>query len=285
MKAALIGYGIAKSLTPEMHLAEAQAQGFVYDYQRFDTATAEFNSMTLPQILDKAQSGGLAGVNVTYPFKRAATEQMDELSDTARLLGAVNTVLFKDGQRIGHNTDYVGFRSALRGAPAMTLIQNVSLVGAGGAGGAVALALIDQGCENLFIFDQRPSAAQELAERIRCARPRAMVRRIEALSQSELVGMNGVVNATPMGMASQPGMAVDPAMLNPACWVADIVYFPRQTALLQAAQARRLRTLDGSGMAVFQAAAAFHLITGRVALARRMFNSFDWLVPQEEVPA
>lgn len=283
MKAALIGHGIAASLTPDMHMAEARAQGFAYDYQRFDIATPEFAALSLAQMLDRAQAEGMAGVNVTHPFKIEAASLMDELSDTARLLGAVNTVLFQDGRRIGHNTDYVGFRSALRRGLPMAPISRVLLVGAGGAGGAVALALIDQGCEELVLSDRNPDAAEALAQRIRVARPRALISCIADVDTVAAATLNGVVNATPMGMDSHPGMALNPDVLDPACWVADIVYFPRQTALLQAAAARRLRTMDGSGMAMFQAAAAFHLITGRVASPERMAENFDALVPNQEV--
>lgn len=285
MKAALIGHGIAASLTPDMHMAEARAQGFAYDYQRYDTATPEFRALALAQMLDRARAEGMAGVNVTHPFKIEAAGLMDELSDTARLLGAVNTVLFRDGRKIGHNTDYVGFRSALRRGLPMAPIRRVLLIGAGGAGGAVSLALIDQGCEELVLSDRNLDAAEALAQRIKVARPRVSVSVVKSAEVATPATLNGVVNATPMGMDSHPGMALDPGILAPGCWVADIVYFPRQTALLQAARARRLRTMDGSGMAMFQAAAAFHLITGRVASPERMAGSFDALVPEQEVSA
>jgi len=285
MTAALIRHGIAASLTPDRHMAEARAQGFAYDYQRFDTSTPEFTTLTLAQMLDRAQAEDMAGVNVTHPFKIEAATLMDELSDTARLLGAVNTVLFRDGRRIGHNTDYVGFRSALRRGLSMAPIRRVLLIGTGGAGGAVALALIDQGCEELVLSDRNSDAAEALAQRIQVARPRACVSCVGSVDMSDPTTLNGVVNATPVGMDSHPGMALDPGILGPACWVADIVYFPRKTALLRAASARHLRTMDGSGMALFQAAAAFHLITGRVASPERMAKNFDALVPEQEVSA
>jgi len=285
MKAALIGHGISASLTPPMHETEAGTQGFDYTYGRMDTALAPYDTMSLQNLLARAQSDGLAGVNITHPFKVEAAGLADELSDTARLLGAVNTMLFRDGRLIGHNTDYIGFRSALRARLPMAPIGRVLLIGAGGAGGAVGLALIDQGCETLSLFDRDRSAAEALARRLRSARPRVAVQVVGSFGDCDPARLNGVVNATPMGMDSHPGMAIDPTILGAACWVADIVYFPRETALLRAASERRLRVMDGSGMAVFQAAAAFHLITGRTASPERMAATLARLTQAEEIPA
>ena len=283
MKAALIGQGIAGSLTPDMHMAEAHAQGIDYAYLRFDTNTAPYAGKSLTATMDLARDQGLVGVNVTHPFKIAAVEVVDELSDTARLLGAVNTVLFEDGRKIGHNTDYVGFRSALRRGLPDTPITRTLIAGAGGAGAAIVLALIDQGTETLFILDQDRGKADALKTRLNNARPRVAVEVVDALADAHPQALNGIVNATPMGMAEHPGMALDPKGLPLGGWVADIVYFPRCTALLARAEELRLRVMDGSGMAIFQAAAAFHLLTGRTASPERMHER---LVPNgEKVPA
>lgn len=281
MKAALIGQNIGGSLTPDLHMAEANAQGFAYDYQRFDTTVPPFDGMSLKDILHRAEADGMGGVNVTHPFKADAAGLMHELSETAQALGAVNTVLFKNGRWVGHNTDYVGFRSALRSEMPMASIAKVLLVGAGGAGGAVALALIDQGCGTLRVTDTSTDRAEALAARLKAARPRAQIQVARSFENADPSGLSGVVNATPVGMDGHPGMAFDPDQLAPACWVADIIYFPRQTELLKRAASRRLRTMDGSGMAIFQAAAAFHLITGKTASPERMSAQFKQLVSQE----
>ncbi|SPF77203.1 Quinate/shikimate dehydrogenase (NAD(+)) [Aliiroseovarius pelagivivens] len=281
MKAALIGQNIGGSLTPDMHMAEAKAQGISYDYCRFDTATAPYDAMPLKDILRQAEADGMAGVNVTHPFKVDAAGLMHDLSETAQALGAVNTVLFENGRRIGHNTDYVGFRSALRSEMPMASIAKVMLVGAGGAGGAVALALIDQGCGTLCVTDLSTDRAEALATRLKAARPRADIQVARDFESAEPTSLSGVVNATPVGMDAHPGVSFDPDRLAPACWVADIIYFPRQTELLKRSASRRLRTMDGSGMAIFQAAAAFHLITGQTASPERMTAQFKHLVSQE----
>lgn len=281
MKAALIGRNIAGSLTPDMHTAEAKAHGFAYEYRRFDTAKAPFNGISLDNMLRQAEAEGMAGVNVTHPFKVDAVGLLHDLSETAQALGAVNTVLFEDGRWIGHNTDYVGFRSALRGEMPMASIAKVLLVGAGGAGGAVALALIDQGCGTLCVTDMSTDRAEALVARLKAARPRAQVQVARNFESADPTSLSGAVNATPVGMDAHPGMAFDPDRLAPACWVADIIYFPRQTELLKRAALRRLRTMDGAGMAIFQAAAAFHLLTGKTASPERMTKHFRHLVSQE----
>ncbi|UWQ04923.1 shikimate dehydrogenase [Aliiroseovarius crassostreae] len=282
MKAALIGQGISGSLTPDMHMAEARAQGFDYDYLRIDTETAPYTGQSLRALLDRAADQGLAGVNVTHPYKSQAAEVMDDMSDTARLLGAVNTVLFQDGRRIGHNTDYVGYRSALRRGLPHAQITRCLLIGAGGAGSAVALALIDQGTEVLFILEQDRPKAEELKGRLNVARPRVIVNVVDVFAAVQSERLDGIVNATPMGMAAHPGMALDPTGLQPGSWVSDIVYFPRRTALLARAEELRLRTMDGSGMAIFQAAAAFHLLTGRTASPNRMCEHFEKVAPKSK---
>lgn len=270
----LIGRGIALSRTPRMHEVEGRNLGFRYVYRLLDADTMGAEPPSPAELLRAAEIAGYTGVNVTYPYKKAVVPLLDELSDAARAVGAVNTVLFRDGRRIGDNTDYWGFaesfRRGLGGAPR----DRVLLVGAGGAGGAVANALLDQGVGTLLIADVDPACAAELADSLerRLGRGRALPadRLPEALASAD-----GMVNATPVGTARHPGSPVDPALLTPRHWVADIVYFPLETALLRAAREAGCRTLPGTGMAVFQAVRAFELFTGVVPDADRMRATFD----------
>ena len=280
MKAGLIGQGIGGSLTPEMHIAEGQALGLNYQYERIDTAGD--GAANLSDIIAQAQAEGYCGLNITHPYKQAAVDLADELSDTARTLGAINTMVFKDGRRIGHNTDYIGFRSALARGLGHAPIRSVLLVGAGGAGGAVALALIDQGAETLLIHDKDVSKAEALQRLLSNARPRAAVRVVPQLEAAVFNGVNGVVNATPVGMDGYPGTAFDTLLLRPQNWVADIVYFPLETALLSRAQMRGCRVMHGSGMAIFQAIASFELFTGTKPNAARVEASFSTLLQQRQ---
>lgn len=273
----LIGEGIAGSLTPALHEAEARAQGLACEYTRFDTAADACRGKPLKELLQEAQDQGYAGVNITHPFKAEAAGLMDMLSDAARDLGAVNTVLFKGAKRIGHNTDFTGFGRAFAAGLGDAAKDNVVLFGAGGAGGAVALALLDGGVQRLRIVDPQPGRAQSLVERLQALRPGASLIAKESFEQDCVKNVCGVVNATPLGMDGHPGMAVDPEWLTKAAWVADIVYFPLETALLARARAAGLRVMPGSGMAVHQAAEAFTHFTGLPADPARMAASFEQL--------
>lgn len=271
MKAGLVGEGIGGSLTPEMHEMEGREQGLDFRYVRFDTA---IDKRSLSQIVDEAEAEGFAGLNVTHPHKREACQLVDELRGVAETLGAINTIVFENGRRVGYNTDYIGFRSALRRDMAGALIKHVLLVGAGGAGAAVALAIADQGATQLTIHDRQTELAENVAGFVAKARPHVEVRVAKSTQDIDFNIVNGVVNATPMGMESHPGTAIDVKQVSRETWVSDIVYFPLETTLLARARMRGCRVMDGSGMAVFQAVASFNLFTGLKADSSRMADSF-----------
>ena len=266
LRMGLVGRGIGLSRSPAMHEAEATAQGLSCSYELFDQ-DADMEG-GLSDILDRCEAAGFAGLNVTFPYKQAVIAHLDHLSDAAQRIGAVNTIVFRDGKRHGHNTDFWGFTESLRsGLPGATL-DAVLLLGAGGAGAALAHALVDMRVGQLLIADTRDGAAEELA---RAAGPRAEPVR-DCAKAAEIV--DGIVNATPVGMGTNPETPIDPDLIQPRHWVADIVYFPLETALLKVAKERGCRTLSGEGMAVFQAVRAFELFTGRPADADRMRKTF-----------
>lgn len=271
MKAALIGKGIGGSRTPEMHIAEGAAQGLPYQFDRIDVATDRFSGVSLKALLDMAEQEGLAGVNVTYPFKISAVELMDELSPVAACLGAVNAVVFQNGKRVGHNTDYTGFTAAFAREIGGKPTDHVLQIGAGGAGAAVALSLIDAGVGQLSVSDRNPEMARALCDRLNALRPKARIR----VADEADMACDGLVNCTPMGMAAYPGMAVDPGLIPTLWWVCDIVYFPIETALIKAARSRGCKLMRGDGMAVGQAAESFALFTGHKADATRMAAHFE----------
>lgn len=264
----LVGRSIQLSRTPAMHEAEAAAQGLTCRYELLDTDAGTPGE--LPQILERAEAEGFAGLNVTFPYKQAVMAHLHHLSDAARRVGAVNTVVFRDGERFGHNTDFWGFSESLRtGLPGAPL-DDVLLIGAGGAGGALAHALADMGAGRIRIADTRAGAAEALARDVPRAEPAPDL--AEAAARA-----TGIVNATPVGMAKLPGTPIEAALLQPRHWVADIIYFPLETELLRTARALGCRTLGGEGMAVFQAVRAFRLFTGREADAGRMRATFRTL--------
>lgn len=278
MKAALIGKGIAASLTPALHEAAGAALGLDYTYGRYDLSTSAYAGWSLEEAVDAAQTAGCCGVNVTYPFKQDVIALLDEISPQAREIGAVNTVVFEGERRIGHNTDYLGFRTAFEQDIKELPRETVLLLGAGGAGCAVGLALIDLGAKTLWIHDQRQNTALELADRLVTLRPQAHCTMLQ--SQGEV---DGIINATPMGMDSHPGQAISLDEVEARHFVGDIVYFPLQTALLCNAKARGLHVMNGGGMAVGQAAEAFRLFTGKTPDHARMIQHFHDL--NQEVPA
>lgn len=276
LRAALVGCGIVGSRTPRMHVAEGAAQGLAYSYSLIDMDDIDRAGQTLAQVLDGAEAAGFSGLNVTYPFKQDVVAHLHGLSDNARALGAVNTVVFRDGLRMGHNTDLWGFAESFHRGMAGASLDDVLLLGAGGAGSAVAHALLQLGTVRLWVHDTEAGRARRLADSLGC---RFGADRVAIAKTHEAVAddLTGLVNATPVGMAKLPGSPFPPHLLRPDLWVSDVVYFPLETALLKAAREAGCRVLPGSGMAVFQAVRAFELITGRAPNPDRMRATFDSL--------
>jgi shikimate dehydrogenase len=275
----LIGSGIGPSLSPALHEREADQLGLRYLYRRLDLDVLGLPAESVGEILAAAQLAGYDGLNVTHPCKQLALPYLDHLSPDAAQLQAVNTVVFADGTATGHNTDWSGFaRSFDWGLPGAA-IDRVVLMGAGGAGSAVAHALLSLGTGRLDVVDVDAGRAAALAESL-CARfgaGRARGTGIRDIADV-LAGADGLVHATPTGMAASPGLPLPAELLDPGLWVADIVYRPLETALVRAARSLGCRVLDGGGMAVFQAVDSFRLFTGIDPDAGRMLEHFAELV-------
>nr|WP_137804324.1 shikimate dehydrogenase [Pseudomonas sp. G(2018)] len=272
--AGLIGAGIQASRTPALHEHEGDAQGLRYLYRLIDLDQLQLDSNALPDLLMAAERMNFTGLNITFPCKQAIIPLLDELSPEARGIGAVNTVVLKDGKRIGHNTDCLGFAEGFRRGLQGVALERVVQMGAGGAGAAVAHALLSEGVQQLSIFDVEISRAQSLADNLNqhFGSGRAVAGHDLALTLAEA---DGLVNTTPMGMKKLPGMPVPVELLRAELWVAEIVYFPLETELLRNARALGCRTLDGGTMAVFQAVKAFELFSGVVPDAQRMLEHFQ----------
>ncbi|TNE37548.1 shikimate dehydrogenase [uncultured Roseovarius sp.] len=276
LRLGLVGRGIALSRTPAMHESEASAQGLTCRYDLLDTDMEV--SATLHDILDQTEAEGFAGLNVTYPYKQQVMPLLHELSDAARQVGAVNTVVFRDGRRFGHNTDFRGFADSFGAGLPDADLGAVLLIGAGGAGAAVGHALRGLGAGRILVHDTHIAAAEELAASLRVSGGHAEAVE-DVLAASAKVA--GLVNATPVGMAKLPGLPIPAAALETRHWVADIIYFPLETELLRRARAIGCPTLGGEGMAVLQAVRAFELFTGRPANAGRMCATFRSFDPEE----
>jgi shikimate dehydrogenase len=257
----LIGSGIAASRTPPMHEAAADAAGIRYLYKKIDLAELKLGAQALPELLTAAKRMGFDGLNVTHPCKQAILPLLDELSPDADALGAVNTVVIRNGRMIGHNTDWFGFAENFRRNKQGASLGRVVQFGAGGAGSAVAFALMKLGVRELTIMDVDLAKAQNVVDGLS---PRFVEGRLKVGQDvaAAVAAADGIVNATPIGMDKYPGTPLPTALLRPDLWVAEIVYFPPETALLRAARALGCRTVDGGGMAIFQGTEAFRLFTG-----------------------
>jgi shikimate dehydrogenase len=273
----LIGAGIQRSLTPAMQEAEARAQGLCLHYELIDLDEAGRGVEALPGLLAAAKARGFAGLNITYPCKQAVIPLLDALSDEARAMGAVNTVVFRDGQATGHNTDGSGWRWGFERTLPDADLSRVVLLGAGGAGSAIAHSICRMGAQSLVIVDQDAARADDLAAELN--RQYAGARASGSSdAAAALKGATGLVHATPTGMDKLPGLPLPAAMLRRELWVSEIVYFPLETALLKAARALGCRVVDGGTMAVGQAIGAFEHFTGRRADAARVDAHFRRLV-------
>ncbi|KVE23296.1 shikimate dehydrogenase [Burkholderia singularis] len=273
----LIGSGIGASLSPAMHEEEGRRQGFNYVYRRIDLDALRLSADALPDLLTAAERMGFDGLNITHPCKQRVIGCLDELSADADALGAVNTVRFADGRRIGYNTDWSGFAKAFASGLPGASLERVVQLGAGGAGAAVAHAALTMGAAALTLFDIDTTRAQQLAGQLQARFPHAQVSAGDSLDHA-LAAASGLIHATPTGMLKHPGLPLPAGLLRGELWVADIVYFPLETELIRTARALGCRTLPGGGMAVYQAVDAFEIFTGRAPDAARMLEHFQALV-------
>ena len=277
MLVGLIGAGIQRSLTPAMHEQEARAQGLALHYQLIDLDAAGVGADMLPTLIEAARIMGFAGLNITYPCKQAVIPLLDSLSDEARAMGAVNTVVFERGRAIGHNTDGSGWAWGFRRTLPQADLSRVVLLGAGGAGSAIAHAVLRLGAARLVIVDREADRAMAAADSLNALYGAGRVAASADAAQA-LHGASGLIHATPTGMDKLPGLPLQAELLRPGLWVAEIVYFPLDTELLKAARAKGCATVDGGTMAVGQAIGAFELFTGRAADAQRVEAHFRRLL-------
>lgn len=265
----LIGSPIAHSASPAMHEAAAEAVGLRAHYQLIDVPGAD--EARLRTLLSSLAPIGFFGVNVTYPYKEAVLPLLDELSPGARAVGAVNTIVVRDGRLTGHNTDTTGFSRALAQAFGPQPEGPVALIGAGGVGKAVAVALARFPGLEIRMVDADLGKAEAVAAVLE---GHAAVRVCRDVAEA-VDGATGIVNGTPVGMLPDRGTPVPLRLLRPGMWVADAVYSPLWTPLLTAAARIGARTMTGRELVIHQALDAFALFTGREAPASAMERAFD----------
>jgi len=277
----LIGDGITVSLTPPMHEREADHHGIRYLYRPIDLTSLGRPGEDVGELLRQGRELGYNAFNITHPCKQLVMEHLDEISDDARRLGAVNTVLIRDGKFLGHNTDFSGFSMGMDNGLPDAELGSVVQLGTGGAGSAVAYALLKKGARKLTLLDLDPARSAERAAALAGLFPQQQVAaaRMEDLP-AVLAHADGLLNATPVGMYNHPGLPLDTEPLEPRHWVADVIYRPVETELIKTAAAKGCRVLDGGHMAVGQAVDAFRYITGLEPDPARMRGHFLELLAQ-----
>lgn len=271
----LIGAGIQRSLAPALQEEEARHHGLRVHYQLIDLDVAGVEA--LPELVSAIRLIGFAGVNVTYPCKQAVMPLLDELWEEARAIGAVNTVVCKEGRLVGHNTDGSGWSWGFRRALPDAKLDRVVLLGAGGAGSAVAHAVLQLGAHTLVVVDQVSSRASDLVARLQKPHGAGRARAEDDIARA-LAGADGLIQATPVGMEKHPGMPLPQELLRPELWVSELVYVPLETPLVKAARRIGCKVMDGGHMNVGQACRAFELFTGMKADVARMDAHFRRLV-------
>jgi shikimate dehydrogenase len=236
----LLGAPIAHSASPAMHERAAEALGLRCHYQLIEVAGAWKEELKI--LLESVRRLGFAGINVTFPYKEAVLDLLDELSPGAKRIGAVNTIVVRDGRLTGHNTDTTGFARAVSGLVTASAHGSVAVIGAGGVGKAIAFALAGLGVKELRIFDSEHAKAAHLAAQLRSQISTSVPHSVE----DTLRGVAGVVNGSPMGMLPNRGTPVPDALLHAGLWVADAVYSPLWTPLLMAAKAKGAAIMTGA---------------------------------------
>ena len=260
----LIGAKIGRSISPAMHEAAARALGIELHYHLVDTAVLGHGEKDLPRLLEGARSLGFTGLNITHPFKEAVIRHLDAVEGAAAALGAVNTVVLREGRMVGHNTDYTGFIAGWRRTFQALRPGRATLIGSGGVGRAIAHGLIALGAAGLRLTDTDAARARTLAVELRAAHPAVSIEVAgDALSAAR--ECDGVVNATPVGMHAYPGNPVPIAAFSGIKWASDAIYTPLETEFVVAARRAGAAVMTGQELAIGQAVDAFALFLGRPA--------------------
>lgn len=270
----LIGYPLGHSLSPKIHMAALQACGLEGDYSLFPIQSDDKQS--LADLLARVRSGEIQGLNVTIPHKQNVMPYLDELTITAKAIGAVNTIYVRGNKLIGDNTDAPGFLVDLKRAfdfSAFPLHPSALVLGAGGSARAVVYALLKDGWE-ITLAARRMEQARQLAGSFTDHRINTV--NIN-LSNIELSSIALIVNTTPVGMT--PNIDQSPWHANlpfpPHAGIYDLVYNPRETKLVKDARLQGLSATTGLGMLLAQAALAFEIWTGHQPSREAMFEAVN----------
>jgi len=273
----LVGTNLQFSMAPQIHMTEGDRNGLRYVYRLIDLANNGTSTASLQDLVKAAPDLGFNGLAVTHPFKEAIIPFLADLSPDAQLLGAVNTVVFSGARSTGHNTDWSGYAAAFRAQTVGWKTDRVALLGVGGAGKAVAHALLSCGVGHLSLVVRNPDKVARIVHDLGLRHGADRISIADSLEQAVSTA-DGLVNGTPIGMAAHPGNPVPPELLRANLWVSDLIYNPGETELLKAARLAGASTINGMGMLIYQAAQQFELFTGISPDIQRMQEHVNQLL-------
>lgn len=259
LRLGLIGDNIRASRSPDLHRICGELNGIDVSYDLYIPPEL---GLDFEATFRRCMDDGLAGFNVTLPYKERVMELVTvEDPDTAQI-GAVNTVRLGNGMPRGFNTDHTGFMAAYRSAFGDAAPGRVALIGAGGVGKAIAFALLRLGATELRVVDKDLAKARALASTL-AANGTAGIS-VHAEADEAIAGADGVVNCTPLGMTGYPGSPLEGSRLNGQSWAFDAVYTPVDTLFRVQVEAAGLKFLSGYELFFFQGVHAFEIFTGIV---------------------
>lgn len=252
----LIGDNIKPSRAPQLHREAGRLAGLEVSYELLIPAEL---GKDFDQVFEDSRAAGMRGLNITYPYKQAAVARAEIDDPLVRRLGAINTVVFEGGRIRGYNTDHSGFIAAWRATFGAASPGRTAIVGAGGAGRAVAFGLAALGTSELTIVDTDVARAEALA----LALDGLATVKVRDAADADIRAAEGVANCTPVGMVGYPGSPIDVSLLGPQRWAFDAVYTPMQTEFSLAAAAAGLDVIGGYELFIHQGLDAVRLFTGR----------------------
>jgi len=246
----ITGSPLGHSLSPAIHNAAFSSLNIPGKYLPFPATAAE-----LPDLMHLVRELGIRGLNVTIPHKEAVMRHLDDVDPLAKRVGAVNTIVNKNGRLLGINTDVSGLEKALLAAGADPKGKGALVIGAGGAARACGLVLERRGA-NIWFTNRTASRAQELAK--------VFSGRVASHGDVARMTFDIVINCTPLGMQGFPNeLPVDPHVFRPGQWAVDLIYSPPITRFLEEANKHGAKTLSGMEMLIYQAMDSFETWTGQ----------------------
>ncbi len=256
----LVGYPLGHSFSPLMHNAAFKKLNIPGEYRLFQKEPEELESF-----LRRMEDENIWGLNVTVPYKEKVLDfgfvELDKSARYAKEIRAVNTIVKKEKSLRGFNTDVAGFLRHLSKLDFNPLNKRVAILGAGGAGKAVAYAVAKKGVSQIAIFDINKDKAEGVSLMLGELFPELNISIAEGIEQLDIINKDLLINATPIGLAKNDPCLIEDSMLHEDLFVYDLIYNPSPTKLLSLAKDRGLRCSDGLGMLVYQGASSFVYFT------------------------